>query len=716
MASEIDEPAVSIYSAQKRFAEESVAGVKAQTERRFNSIAYAENAERVVKLNVGGVHFDSTIATLSRCQYFRGMFRGKYNDMADGQSRIFIDREPYLFDILLTFMRSRMRPAEAIMKQIGPELLREAEYFAYDDFIHEVQGNTNPYDMRISDQQMLSEENDCVKIYQGEIDASQIRYWNTRLLKNVFSNSENSFLRHSRREFNLPLLFNLEEDDIGGPSRSISDLASFRNNFNKLTGYLLDHIENEAGIVFAGGSVLAALTGTTCSDIDIFIAGLNRELAEQRMFEIMRAVKKSVLSQGSALSNDPGQTEVKMLVSRSRLCVTMFRGGDFLPVQIILTLYRTPLEIILNFDIDCCCVLYDFQMASVGCLPRFRRSLDARCNIADTNMRSPNYEMRLEKYAARGFAIAVPGLRVERVNKDIYTEEYYLDPNTNQLFRMQPARDDCTPINHEASVWGIRFWQNHSISLTAQCQRVSHLVKGLERLLIINASSPPEGIAKVHRAYEFYEESLGTIVRHALLFQKAPLPSLVIALAPGQESAIDDEQVQNHPADEEVHDDDSYSEDGSAEIQESSPTSVLQRFLELFQKAHLATRQEFEVTTESEDLLNTIVETTLEQHYATIQRRFEHVLMRRLKLKRQLGAVYDVTSINDLQHTDLVFVVDARQGCLCEIPCDRFFEITGVNQLLQFETSLRRATFSHFGRQSQMTHQEVFGNWFRNVY
>ena len=54
MASENDESAVSIYSARKRFAEESVADVKAQTERRYNSIAHAENAERVVKLNVGG--------------------------------------------------------------------------------------------------------------------------------------------------------------------------------------------------------------------------------------------------------------------------------------------------------------------------------------------------------------------------------------------------------------------------------------------------------------------------------------------------------------------------------------------------------------------------------------------------------------------------------------------------------------------------------------
>ena len=62
-------------------------------------------------------------------------------------------------------------------------------------------------------------------------------------------------------------------------------------------------------------------------------------------------------------------------VNRSRFVINLRRGhGHFgegdPPVQIVLRLYDSPTEVLLGFDVDCCCVGYDGQ--HVWALPRVR--------------------------------------------------------------------------------------------------------------------------------------------------------------------------------------------------------------------------------------------------------------------------------------------------------------------------------------------------------
>ena len=152
-------------------------------------------------------------------------------------------------------------------------------------------------------------------------------------------------------------------------------------------------------------------------------------------------------------------------VNRSRFVINLRRGhGHFgegdPPVQIVLRLYDSPTEVLLGFDVDCCCVGYDGQ--HVWALPRVRavarglhRPLTAPavpphctrraptlhppphpipraptraqalralrhgvvvCNPLHSWPNQPTYELRLAKYAARGFAVAVPGLNLGSVN------------------------------------------------------------------------------------------------------------------------------------------------------------------------------------------------------------------------------------------------------------------------------------------------------------
>jgi hypothetical protein len=80
-------------------------------------------------------------------------------------------------------------------------------------------------------------------------------------------------------------------------------------------------------------------------------------------------------------------------------------------VQVILRRYESPAEVLLGFDIDCACAGYDGT--SLWALPRCVRALRHSVNVLNPLHAWPvrcAYELRLAKYALRGYAIAVPGL------------------------------------------------------------------------------------------------------------------------------------------------------------------------------------------------------------------------------------------------------------------------------------------------------------------
>ena len=88
-------------------------------------------------------------------------------------------------------------------------------------------------------------------------------------------------------------------------------------------------------------------------------------------------------------------------------------------MQIILRLYASPAEVLLGFDVDCCCIGYDGS--NVWALPRCLRALRHQVNVVNALHAWPNrasYEFRLVKYASRGFSIAVPGLQKLEINAD----------------------------------------------------------------------------------------------------------------------------------------------------------------------------------------------------------------------------------------------------------------------------------------------------------
>ena len=466
------------------------------------------NSNDIVHLDVGGTHYETTRDTLRGCRFFRTMFDGHgtskeelhsakekaqyYKEGLSGSpSKIFVDRNGELFQYILNFLRERLRPSASFFRDPDTvaRLITECEYFGYEDFLHELHGETNPHLLRPKDRAMREDEMKCLDFFDvmtatpevaenmkrlemapadapysndwstlmdWKAETRQLCEWEEKLLQTIFDDSggkqapEKSAPKMSRcdarqsvpdnplmgfaaedpESLMLPLLFKRKPASGGSSdtssgrasdsSRSVLNVKSFeefRSAFNDLLDGLLDDLKEEqlSGLVFAGGAVLAALTGSkSCSDVDIFVVGLSSKEAERRFNAVLRAIKQNMKK---GLRNpEPNKW---LLVTRNRLCVTIHRGmrdvgmtanemkKKLLPVQLVLSPCRSPLEVIINFDIDSCCVVFDPVKRVVQCLPRFRRALQTGVNVTDMAMRSPSYETRLEKYAQRGFAIGI---------------------------------------------------------------------------------------------------------------------------------------------------------------------------------------------------------------------------------------------------------------------------------------------------------------------
>ena len=96
-------------------------------------------------------------------------------------------------------------------------------------------------------------------------------------------------------------------------------------------------------------------------------------------------------------------------------------------IQIVLRLYNSPGEILAGFDVDAPCCAYDGDR--VWANPRAIVSMMRQSNTVDMTRRSPSYEVRLAKYALRGFEVYVPGLKRDEIDPTVRPVRYFI-PNS----------------------------------------------------------------------------------------------------------------------------------------------------------------------------------------------------------------------------------------------------------------------------------------------
>ncbi|PPQ74508.1 hypothetical protein CVT26_007978 [Gymnopilus dilepis] len=213
----------------------------------------------------------------------------------------------------------------------------------------------------------------------------------------------------------------------------VPNIDAFRRNWEIFTHRALLKMtpKDWKNVIAAGGSVLACVKRPNTlssakrlnefyqnsiygsSDIDLFLWGLSQEEAEIKMQDIYRAVCEASVS--------------KVICVRKANTVSIHTKYPYRPIQIVLRLYQSPAEILAGFDIDAACCAYDGNHVWVN--PRFLTALVRQSNTIDLTRRSPSYEMRLAKYARRGFEICVPTLRREEIKQSLYARDLPAFPN-----------------------------------------------------------------------------------------------------------------------------------------------------------------------------------------------------------------------------------------------------------------------------------------------
>ena len=73
------------------------------------------------------------------------------------RDRLFIDRDPKLFEVLLQFLRAQTLPAQANQQS----LLEESSFFQISHLEHYLCGHTSILDLRLEDLQIKERESNC---------------------------------------------------------------------------------------------------------------------------------------------------------------------------------------------------------------------------------------------------------------------------------------------------------------------------------------------------------------------------------------------------------------------------------------------------------------------------------------------------------------------------------------------------------------------------
>ena len=136
---------------------------------------------------------------------------------------------------------------------------------------------------------------------------------------------------------------------------------------------------------------------TTSSDIDLYLYGMSDAELRVKQRAIAEVLVRNARRRGS-----------EVYATRTPAAVTVFSAFPYRSVQIIVgAKAQCAAEVILDFDLDCCALIYDGDR--LHALPRAMLALNRRCNVlrADKNSFAKVATSRLLKYGDRGFATAI---------------------------------------------------------------------------------------------------------------------------------------------------------------------------------------------------------------------------------------------------------------------------------------------------------------------
>ena len=387
-----------------------------------------------VKLDVGGFKFTTSRATLCRFPgtFLEVMFSGRhdYPDMEDGS--YFIDRDGRHFHHVLNFLRSGYVVSLPDGDAAREELKAEGDFYGLEGLVAAIRQPQVDVASHLSpDMANIREEEDKLRRAFSNFQAGAFEKHHGLL--SIFDKNPSFSLANpdlvpplkyqeptvKKTDF---LCMNLRDNgdalEKGRNFATCESLDQFKSAFNRQHDNILNRLEGVlrgGNIIIAGGSVLRALSSGRKartkswweeeSDVDLFIHGVDPHGANS----IARLVY-------DALAID---TE-RWGVMRSAGVINFHQQVDnciVQKVQIVLRIYDSPTEVLFGFDVDCCCCAFDGKdvWLTKRCISALRTGMNVVNPIHATPSRA-TYELRLAKYAKRGYSVLVPGLDQGRVD------------------------------------------------------------------------------------------------------------------------------------------------------------------------------------------------------------------------------------------------------------------------------------------------------------
>lgn len=186
---------------------------------------------------------------------------------------------------------------------------------------------------------------------------------------------------------------------------------AFAGTFNRITRNILRGLD-WSNVFLAGGAALTTLMHTDPSkdddsdvkdnDLDIYIYGLRPKEANEKVKHIYEIWK----------SNLPADNKQQLVVKNSKT-INFLADYPNRRVQIVLKHIQSPMQVLLNFDLDACAL--GFNGKEVLMLPRCARALETGYSTFTMDLiwghhlgdRRASQEIRVFKYADRGFGMRI---------------------------------------------------------------------------------------------------------------------------------------------------------------------------------------------------------------------------------------------------------------------------------------------------------------------
>ena len=418
--------------------QEAAAALQAEKQSMANQQQYNEQ----IVLEVGGTKFKTSRSTLCKHEgsFLEAMFSGRHAHQPNADGSFFIDRDPTHFQRILNYLRTgaAVTPESASARH---EMAEEAHFYGLPALHRALVAPPLDMEALLGDEivRMRASEASlraryCLRDASGASKDAPMAHEG---LLSLFEGGDDSIakqLKHTADPCTFPILLDdlrdkhqpLYRGTLAKPDGSqvvVESLRAFETNYNRQHPNMLHRLAPllaSGKLLLAGGSVLQALTAGCRlghlwgpnTDIDIFLHSCNAEEATQLTKQIFEVV---------ALDNESWSiTRGRGVISMIQHTSVQWHGGRdesrrhqamTETVQVILRRYESPAEVLLGFDIDCACAGYDGT--SLWALPRCVRALRHSVNVLNPLHAWPvrcAYELRLAKYALRGYAIAVPGL------------------------------------------------------------------------------------------------------------------------------------------------------------------------------------------------------------------------------------------------------------------------------------------------------------------